>query len=126
MTPDELKTMKKGQFVVMKTGFYPIKVKLKLFFRWGITIEEENPYIVAENGNRAVEYADRTEIMNGIIKKYHPDMKRIKDGELEDVFIGIPEDVDICALTGEDEPTIKRSDTRGRKGLRTISKHRRD
>lgn len=32
MTPDELKSMPKGQFVVMKTGFYPMKVKLKLFF----------------------------------------------------------------------------------------------
>lgn len=35
MTPDELKSMPKGQFVVMKTGFYPMKVKLKLFFKWG-------------------------------------------------------------------------------------------
>ncbi len=126
MTPDELKTMKKGQFVVMKTGFYPMKVKLKLFFRWGITIDEEKIYAVPENGNRVVEYADRTEIMNGIIKKYHPDMKWIQDGELEDDFIGIPEDVDIRAFTGEDEPTMKRNDTRGRKGLRTIPKHRRD
>lgn len=36
MTPDELKSMPKGQFVVMKTGFYPMKVKLKLFFKCGI------------------------------------------------------------------------------------------
>ena len=26
MTPDELKSMPKGQYVVMKTGFYPMKV----------------------------------------------------------------------------------------------------
>ncbi len=32
MTPDELKSLPKGTFVVMKTGFYPMKVKLKLFF----------------------------------------------------------------------------------------------
>ena len=32
MTPEELKSMPKGQFVVMKTGFHPMKVKLKLFF----------------------------------------------------------------------------------------------
>ena len=32
MTPDELKTMPKGTFIVMKTGFYPMKVRLKLFF----------------------------------------------------------------------------------------------
>jgi len=31
LTPDELKSMPKGQFVVMKTGVHPMKVKLKLF-----------------------------------------------------------------------------------------------
>ena len=52
MTPDELKSMPKGQFIVMKTGFYPMKVKLKLFFKWGITFEE--PYMVPDKGNRPV------------------------------------------------------------------------
>lgn len=33
MTSDELKSMPKGQFVGMKTSFYPMKVKLKLFFK---------------------------------------------------------------------------------------------
>lgn len=31
MTADELKSMPKGQFIVMKTGAHPMKVKLKLF-----------------------------------------------------------------------------------------------
>ena len=31
MMTDELKTMPKGQFIVMKTGAHPMKVKLKLF-----------------------------------------------------------------------------------------------
>ena len=52
MTPDELKSLPKGTFVVMKTGFYPMKVKLKLFFKWGIKFEEQ--YEVMENGNREV------------------------------------------------------------------------
>ena len=39
MTPDELKSMPKGQFVVMKTGANPMKVKLKLFYKWGITFD---------------------------------------------------------------------------------------
>ena len=69
MTPDELKSMPKGQFVVMKTGFYPMKVKLKLFFNWGIHFDKE--YIVRENGNRKVAYAEKQEILNGIIQKYH-------------------------------------------------------
>lgn len=71
MTPDELKSMPKGQFVVMKTGFYPMKVKLKLFFNWGIHFDKE--YIVRENGNRKVAYAEKQEILNGIIQKYHAD-----------------------------------------------------
>lgn len=46
LTPDELKSMPKGQFVVMKSGFYPMKVKLKLFFKWGIKFDEDHPYTV--------------------------------------------------------------------------------
>ena len=70
MTPDELKSLPKGTFVVMKTGFYPMKVKLKLFFKWGI--EFEKMYEVRENGNREVHYANRSELLNNIIKTYHP------------------------------------------------------
>jgi type IV secretion system protein VirD4 len=33
MTPDELKSMKKGRFIVMKTGCNPFIAKLKLFFK---------------------------------------------------------------------------------------------
>ena len=70
MTPDELKSLPKGTFVVMKTGFYPMKVKLKLFFKWGIEFEEK--YEVMENGNREVHYANRSELFNNIIQTYCP------------------------------------------------------
>ena len=70
MTPDELKSLPKGTFVVMKTGFYPMKVKLKLFFKWGIKFEEK--YEVMENGNREVHYANRSELFNNIIQTYSP------------------------------------------------------
>ncbi len=70
MTPDELKSLPKGTFVVMKTGFYPMKVKLKLFFKWGIKFEEK--YEVIENGNREVHYANRSELFNNIIQAYSP------------------------------------------------------
>ena len=68
MTPDELKSLPKGTFVVMKTGFYPMKVKLKLFFKWGI--EFEGKYEVMENGNREVHYTNRSELFNNIIQTY--------------------------------------------------------
>ena len=46
MTPDELKAMPKGEFIVMKTGVHPMKVHLKLFFKWGIEFDEEHPKMV--------------------------------------------------------------------------------
>lgn len=73
MTPEELKSMPKGQFVVMKTGFHPMKVKLKLFFKWGIEFDKDNPYIAEDNGDREVVYAEKKEITDGIVQKYHPE-----------------------------------------------------
>ena len=35
MTPDELKALPKGEFIVMKTGTYPMRTKLRLFLEWG-------------------------------------------------------------------------------------------
>ena len=72
MTPDELKSMPKGQFIVMKTGAYPMKVRLKLFFQWGITFDEDHPYTVQENGNREVAYASKAELQAAILAKYPP------------------------------------------------------
>lgn len=73
LTPDELKALPKGEFVVMKTGVHPMRVKLKLFFEWGIQFDEEHPYSVEEHGNRHVAYAEKAEIIEGILKKYHPE-----------------------------------------------------
>ena len=68
MTADELKSMKKGSFIVMKTGVHPFISKLKLFFKWGISFEE--PYVVKRNGERIVQYADKSSIEAEILKKY--------------------------------------------------------
>ena len=70
---DELKAMPKGQFVVMKTGAHPMKVRLKLFFDWGISFGEL--YAVKENANRKVEYAEKKELIEKIVEKYCPDLK---------------------------------------------------
>lgn len=79
MTSDELKSMPKGQFVVMKTGVHPMRVKLKLFYKWGIKFNEDEPYTVADKGNRDVQYADKKEIIDGIVKKYHPNWLQKQD-----------------------------------------------
>lgn len=73
LTPDELKSLPKGQFVVMKTGVHPMRVKLKLFFKWAIEFDEKNPYVVPEHGNRQVAYAERKDLMDALVKKYNPD-----------------------------------------------------
>ena len=70
MTPDELKSMPKGEFIVMKTGAHPMKVKLKLFFEWGITFGE--PYMVPDKGNRPVPYAGKETLIQAILEKYPP------------------------------------------------------
>ena len=46
MTPDELKSMPKGSFIVAKTGVHPMQVRLRLFLDWGIRFEQ--PYEVPE------------------------------------------------------------------------------
>lgn len=60
MTPDELKSIPKGQFVVMKTGTHPMWTRLRLFLEWGISFEE--PYLLSEKAQRAVAYASRQEL----------------------------------------------------------------
>lgn len=68
MTPDELKSLPKGTFVVSKTGAHPMKTKLKLFLEWGIRFE--NPYTIAEKAAREVKYADKQKIEEEIVRRY--------------------------------------------------------
>ena len=79
MTADELKSMPKGRFVVMKTGAHPMRVKLKLYYDWGITFDTKNPYTVRENVNRKVAYADKKEIVEAIARRYHPELLEQSD-----------------------------------------------
>ena len=73
LTADELKSLPKGHFIVMKTGAHPMRVKLKLFFKWGIEFNEKEPYVVPDQGNRVVQYAEKQELMAGIIRNYRAD-----------------------------------------------------
>ena len=70
MTPDELKAIPKGTFVVMKTGTHPMKTRLRLFLEWGITFGK--PYTVPERANRQVKYANREDLERNIIAKHPP------------------------------------------------------
>lgn len=69
MTPDELKSMPKGQFIVMKTGHNPMKVKLKLFFKWGIQLEE--PFSIGERRVQTVKYLNKAQLESQINDDYN-------------------------------------------------------
>lgn len=126
LTPDELKSLPKGQFVVMKTGVHPMRVKLKLFFKWGIEFDEDNPYAVPDHGGREVQYAEKKEIMDGIIKKYHPDWI-VKDKPAADGGNGISgqEQTESESHEPQQTPPKKPGDKKGGGGMNPVPPNRR-
>ena len=73
MTVDELKSMPKGQFIVMKTGTHPMISKLKLYFKWGIKFDEE--YRLSDKAARPVSYKDCGELIRDVSLKYPPNQR---------------------------------------------------
>ena len=69
LSPDELKSLPKGEFVVMKTGTHPMHTKLQLYFKWGIKFEE--PYQTPERAQREVYYAGKEELLMNIKKSLY-------------------------------------------------------
>ncbi len=65
MSPDEIKAMPKDMFIVTRTGINPMKLTLKLFFEWGITLDQV--YAPPEPVVRKVVYANEEEIRQRII-----------------------------------------------------------
>lgn len=81
MTVDELKSMPKGQFIVMKTGVHPMISKLKLYFKWGIKFDEE--YRLSDKAARPVSYKDCGELIRDVSLKY-PQKKEVFQPEFDD------------------------------------------
>ena len=75
ITSDELKALKKGEFIVTKTGTHPIRIELRLFERWGI--ELDTAYEIVEKATRVVQYVTREEIQGSIYQRY-PDTQNKK------------------------------------------------
>jgi len=85
MTPDELKSMPKGSFIVAKTGVHPMQVRLRLFLDWGIRFEK--PYEVPERVQRTVRYATKQELEISIMMQNQPSGKansKVEKEESED------------------------------------------
>ena len=73
LSADELKSIPKGHFVVMKTGMHPMRTCLRLFLEWGISFEK--PYIVPKREHTTIRYAGREELVSAIQAKYPPKFK---------------------------------------------------
>ena len=80
MTADELKALPKGEFIVANTGSHPMRTKLPLFLKWGISFEEE--FSVKTNDIRKTEYADRYSLEEEIVRRNQSE-ENIEDSALE-------------------------------------------
>ena len=67
LSPDELKSIPKGNFIVMKTGTHPMRTRLRLFLDWGITFD--SAYTLPERAARKVAYADKGELERSIMRQ---------------------------------------------------------
>lgn len=75
LTADELKSLPKSSFVVMKTGAHPMQTKLRLFLDWGITFDKS--YLIEKRSHRKVYYADKEELEYNLIKS-------VSDSDIQD------------------------------------------
>ena len=82
LSPDELKNLPKGNFIVMKTGTHPMRTKLQLYFKWGISFEE--PYQVPERAQREVYYAGKEELLMNIKKNLYSQPKSVSTPKADD------------------------------------------
>jgi type IV secretion system protein VirD4 len=99
MTPDELKSMPKGRFIVTKTGAYPMRTRLKLFKEWGITFGKS--YEIAEQSARQVEYADRRKVEEEIIRRHSACVGVPEESEAEAAASGGPVHTPVQGITFE-------------------------
>ena len=82
LSPDELKNLPKGNFIVMKTGTHPMRTKLQLYFKWGITFEK--PYQVPERAQREVYYAGKEELLMNIKKSLYSKPQQVATPKADD------------------------------------------
>ena len=106
LTPDELKSIPKGNFIVQKTGQHPMRTRLRLFLEWGITLEE--PYIVSERTDRAVAYANREDLERNL-----PQSSKAEDTDVSGAYA-------VSKRGGmAHEPAVEKPRRRGGKQMKT-------
>ncbi|MGN1468200.1 MAG: type IV secretory system conjugative DNA transfer family protein [Ruminococcus sp.] len=71
MTADQITNLKKGEWVLKKTGMNPLQIKLPKLEKYGIKIDSVSPYKIKNKNVRTVNYADRNSLINAVMNKYH-------------------------------------------------------
>lgn len=108
MTVDELKSMPKGHFIVMKTGCHPMKTRLKLFFKWGIQFEDA--YSIAEKSERKVQYADSKEVEAAVLERFPPKKEACRPPKPVSMeFMDSLEEMDEEAVSKKRPPRTRKS-----------------
>ncbi|MEG0177058.1 MAG: type IV secretory system conjugative DNA transfer family protein [Anaerorhabdus sp.] len=70
LTTDELKSLKKGRFILMKTGTNPMRTCFKLFKYWGIKLSKE--YIITERTQQNIKSGNLNIIIQRILQSQLP------------------------------------------------------
>ncbi|MBQ7152407.1 MAG: type IV secretory system conjugative DNA transfer family protein [Clostridia bacterium] len=65
LTPDELKSLPRGTFIVTRTGCMPNMVRMPLFFEWGIRFDGE-PFKISISCGTTVSYAGRMTLRDAV------------------------------------------------------------
>lgn len=70
MSAEEIRSMRKGEWILSRTGMSPAKIKLPQMEKWHIEIDKEHPYKSPSKASRVVDFADRNTLINAIRQKY--------------------------------------------------------
>ena len=101
-----------------------MKVRLKLYFDWGIQFDEQ--YAVPENGNRKVSYAEKNELLQAIVLKYHPDWLKEDGTPPEDAPAG-GQSPDVPSQKQRKRSSKKRGPaSRQNRSLKEVAPHNRE
>jgi type IV secretion system protein VirD4 len=59
LSPDQIRTLRQGSFILMKTGFHPANFTLNFFTKWGICFNDEFSYSTEKRLAKQVQYATK-------------------------------------------------------------------
>jgi type IV secretion system protein VirD4 len=88
MSADEIKRIRKGTFIYLKTGKNPLMTKIPLFKKWGITLS--NDCLLIEKKLEEVKYVEVIELRKNIMSYYGiKEEEKIKEVETVETNISL-------------------------------------